>query len=69
MAWNTAIAAGRHVIAANNRNLSDDVCAGKFHEELSHRLDVVTLESSPLGSAKSTFCYLRAISGIHGQPM
>ena len=37
------------MIAATNRNLSDEVRADKFHYELYHRLNVVTLESPPLG--------------------
>jgi transcriptional regulator with GAF, ATPase, and Fis domain len=46
------------VVAATNRDLTDDVRAGKFREDLYHRLNVISLFSPPLRDRKEDIAVL-----------
>ena len=40
------------IIAATNRDLMEDVRVGRYHEDLYHRLNVISLFSPPLRNRK-----------------
>jgi DNA-binding NtrC family response regulator len=48
------------VIAATNKNLKDEIAAGRFREDLYHRLSVIIIEVPPLNARKDDIPLLAA---------